>query len=77
MFDKNSDIVRWTMKRRQEWRSAVENPSPELLAAWRLEDQRDGALLDMYLSREGAAAAKEAAKAEDFNVNITSEVKVK
>ena len=70
MFDKNSEMVRWTMKRRQEWRSAVENPSPELLAAWRLEDQRASFLLDMYLEEE-------AAEAEELNVKFTSEVKVK
>ena len=70
MFDKNSEMVRWAMKRRQEWRSAVENPSPELLAAWSLEDQRDSFLLDMYLEEE-------AAEAEELNVKFTSEVKVK
>ena len=70
MFDKNSEMVRWTMKRRQEWRSAVEDPSPELLAAWNLEDQRDSFLLDMYLEEE-------AAEAEELNVKFTSEVKVK
>ena len=70
MFDKNSEMVRWTMKRRQEWRSAVENPSPELLAAWSLEDQRDSFLLDMYLEEEAAEAA-------ELNVKFTSEVKVK
>ena len=70
MFDKNSERVRWTMKRRQEWRSAVEDPSPELLAAWSLEDQRDSFLLEMYLEEE-------AAEAEELNVKFTSEVKVK
>ena len=69
-FNKSSDIVRWTMKRRQEWRSAVEDPSPELLAAWSLEDQRASFLLDMYLEEE-------AAEAEELNVKFTSEVKVK
>ena len=69
-FSKSSDVVRWTMKRRWEWRSAVENPSPELLAAWSLEDQRDAFLLDMYLEEE-------AAEAEELNVKFTSEVKVK
>lgn len=37
-FNKSSDIVRWAMKRRQDWRSAIENPSPELLAAWSMQD---------------------------------------
>lgn len=70
-FNKSSDIVRWAMKRRQDWRSAVENPSPDLLAAWSLQDQKDQFLLDMYLEEEAAA------ESEDLNVKFTSEVKVK
>ena len=76
-FSKSSDVVRWTMKRRQDWRRGVENPSKELLAAWNLEDQKDNALLEYYLREEAEAATREAAKAEDFNVNITSEVRIK
>ena len=69
MFDKNSDMMRWIMKHRQDLRrSQGEQPSQDTLNMWSLEDQRDQFLLNMYLDEE-------AANTDEFNVIITSEVR--
>ena len=78
MFEKRSDILRYSMIHKKELRRSIGGePSKETLLLWSIEDQCDEHLLEYYLREEAAAAAKEAAKAEDFNVNITSEVRIK
>ena len=77
MFYSNSDMMRWIIKHKQDLRRSLDGePSPDTLNAWSLEDQRDSFLLNMYLEEE-AHAAREASAPEDFNVKITSEVRVK
>ena len=64
----NIDVMRYMMHHQQQIRNANANPSEATQAVWRLEDTHTQALLEYY---------EQAETADDYEVSITSEVRLK
>lgn len=74
---KHSELHRYIMQRKQLLRSQlVPNPNDETLNLWRLDEQKDQWTLDRYL-REEAAEEASASSEPSYNVNFTSNVRIK
>ena len=74
----NVELMRYMMYHQQQIRKGIANPSDETRAIWRVEDAKQQFLLKYYEQEEAAEKAKaEAAATDNYDISITSEVKLK
>lgn len=73
---KQSDLQRFFIEHKKSMRD-YDSATPELLAYWDFYDRRDQQMLEMLLSEEARADALAESSLSDFNVKLTSEVKIK
>ena len=66
----NLELLEMQIRRTQDWRRSVPNPSAETLAAWRLDDARNEIMRRYY-------ARQEADVEETPHFSFTSDVKLK
>lgn len=65
------DYYRYMMWHEQQLRNSISDPSEETLRIWKMQDARKRAIYEFCRQDEAAEAV------EDYNIHITSEVKVK
>ena len=74
----NADVMRYMIHHQQQIRKGIANPNEATLAIWRVEDAKQQFLLKYYEQEEAAEKAKaEAAATDNYDISITSEVKLK